>query len=483
MREKIDTLIDSIDDKKNQLQQYSSDYKMQYAKIKEIEFKIKAKKRKEMELNGIREKIDLYQSTGVKELLKKYERFNKEKSIINNYVNRIDLNINNLKELYEKFSVKDYDLDLFEDTYKEEIQKIIDGYNKEFNEQKECINKTIVKMEQLREEYIRNIKSTKWYIEYQDISKKYYEGLNSLQDKEIDTKKMDELFSKQESKQKELDEINELSKIIGKEYNILDKIKNEYMDLRDAIFKLRKEEINRLLLGSNIKISLKKYRDYNNFISRFREIIQKPEKFDDDIEKIQKFCFSGNCETQIKLLVDKIMKVKYENVDDSTFSGRFRNVLKALNDEQIAMLNLLIPEDDIEVSYKPNGASNFKTLVNASAGQKTSTMLAFILSDGTNPLILDQPEDDLDNHLISELVVERLKKCKERRQIIVVTHNANIPVNGDAELIIAMNSESKGIEIYNEGTLEEENVKKEICDVMEGGEKAFKMRANRYSLS
>ena len=177
------------------------------------------------------------------------------------------------------------------------------------------------------------------------------------------------------------------------------------------------------------------------------------------------------------------MKIKYENKSDSTLFGkRFITVLKGLNDEQIAMLNLLVPEDDIEVSYKPNGASSFKKLINASAGQKTSTMLAFILSDGTIPLILDQPEDDLDNHLISELVVERLKKCKEHRQIIVVTHNANIPVNGDAELVVSMNSESKGIEIYNEGTLEESVVKKEICDVMEGGEKAFKMRANRYSL-
>ena len=483
LREKIDALIDSMEDKKNQLQQYSTDYKRQYARIKDIEFKINTKKKKEIELNEIREKIDVYKSTGINELLRQYERFNKEHSIINSYAQKINTKIDNLKLAYQIFSLEGINLEKINDKYKEDIQGIVQESVKQFSEQKECINKAIIEMEQLMETYINNIKKSKWYIEYEEINREYHNSLQVLQSKGIDTKRIDELFSKQESKQKELDEISDLEQVKSQEEKSLEKIKSEYMDLRDTIFKLRKEKIENLLFDSNIKIFLKKYRDFNNFISKFREIIQKPEKYDSDIERIKEYCSDGKSEVKIKLLVEKIMKVKYKNLDDDMFSRRFINVIKALNDEQIAMLNLLIPEDDIEVWYKPNGASNLKKLVNASAGQKTSTMLAFILSDGTNPLILDQPEDDLDNHLITELVVERLKKCKEHRQIIVVTHNANIPVNGDAELIIAMNSESKGIEIYNKGTLEEENVKKEICDVMEGGERAFKMRANRYSLS
>jgi ABC-type enterochelin transport system ATPase subunit len=119
-------------------------------------------------------------------------------------------------------------------------------------------------------------------------------------------------------------------------------------------------------------------------------------------------------------------------------------------------------------------------LSTASAGQKTTAILTIILSQGKIPLLLDQPEDDLDNRLVYELIVDRLRQAKEHRQIIVVTHNANIPVNGDAEYIVSMDSESKKLKIFCAGTVEQAEVKKEICDVMEGSELAFDMRARRY---
>src|SRR5690606_16840415 len=121
-------------------------------------------------------------------------------------------------------------------------------------------------------------------------------------------------------------------------------------------------------------------------------------------------------------------------------------------------------------------------LSNASAGQKTSAILTFILSYGNNPILLDQPEDDLDNHLIYELIVKRLRKSKEHRQIIIITHNANIPVNGDAEYVIAMNPEVRTIEVLRNGAIEELEIKKEICEVMEGGEDAFQLRSKRYKI-
>ena len=91
--------------------------------------------------------------------------------------------------------------------------------------------------------------------------------------------------------------------------------------------------------------------------------------------------------------------------------------------------------------------------------------------------MLDQPEDDLDNKLVYDLIVTRLKKAKSKRQIIVVTHNANIPVNGDAEYIVSMDSDTDKISTKYVGTMDDENIRKEICDVMEGTQDAFEMRA------
>lgn len=124
---------------------------------------------------------------------------------------------------------------------------------------------------------------------------------------------------------------------------------------------------------------------------------------------------------------------------------------------------------------------NFKSLSVASAGQKTTAILSFILSFGDIPLILDQPEDDLDNRLVYELIVDKMCQIKEMRQVIVVTHNANIPVNGDAEYVVSLSSDTHNLKIQAEGVVENDEVKNEICEVKEGGVEAFQARVKRYS--
>ena len=75
-----------------------------------------------------------------------------------------------------------------------------------------------------------------------------------------------------------------------------------------------------------------------------------------------------------------------------------------------------------------------------SPGERSAAMLAFTLSYGDSPLVLDQPEDDLDSALVSELIVTQFRDARWKRQLIVVTHEANIPVNTDAERTTALES-------------------------------------------
>jgi predicted ATPase len=103
-------------------------------------------------------------------------------------------------------------------------------------------------------------------------------------------------------------------------------------------------------------------------------------------------------------------------------------------------------------------------------------MLAFLLAYGDEPLVLDQPEDDLDNHLIYELVVRQIRDNKLRRQLIIVTHNPNIVVNGDAELVHALDFARGQCRVVHSGCLQEREVREEVCRVMEGGREAFERR-------
>jgi len=169
-----------------------------------------------------------------------------------------------------------------------------------------------------------------------------------------------------------------------------------------------------------------------------------------------------------------------DGVDDNSYHSRMKTAIKELQPESFARLLYFLPEDDLRVSYKPENSKRYIPLSNASAGQKTTAILTFLLAYGDLPLLLDQPEDDLDNKLVYDLIVTRLKKAKSKRQIIVVTHNANIPVNADAEYIVSMNSESELVDVNYDGTMDDKNIRKEICDVMEGTQFAFEMRAKKY---
>ena len=165
------------------------------------------------------------------------------------------------------------------------------------------------------------------------------------------------------------------------------------------------------------------------------------------------------------------------------FGGHFNNYLKnefAKNPEFLDKLMTWFPEDGLRVEYSRSGdGTDFRHITQASAGQRSAAMLAFLLAHGTEPLVLDQPEDDLDNHLIYDLVVRQIRENKLRRQIIVVTHNPNIVVNGDAEMLHALDFWAGQCVVAQSGSLQKESMREEVCRVMEGGRKAFERRYRR----
>jgi hypothetical protein len=118
-----------------------------------------------------------------------------------------------------------------------------------------------------------------------------------------------------------------------------------------------------------------------------------------------------------------------------------------------------------------------------SLGQQQSVLLALMLSSTSSaPLIIDQPEDNLDGEFIFHSLVPVLRAAKERRQIIVVTHNANIAVLGDAEQIVALKSTSDKSSIVARGSIDDPTTKKVTCQILEGAEEAFRRRARIYGL-
>ena len=115
-----------------------------------------------------------------------------------------------------------------------------------------------------------------------------------------------------------------------------------------------------------------------------------------------------------------------------------------------------------------------------SEGQRNTVLLNLMLSRGIGPIIIDQPEDELDSSFIYKTLVKDLRAIKNRRQLIVATHNANLPVNGDAEFICALEARDGQGKQLSQGGLDRKEVAGAVLNIMEGSEQAFRRRSEKY---
>ena len=141
----------------------------------------------------------------------------------------------------------------------------------------------------------------------------------------------------------------------------------------------------------------------------------------------------------------------------------------------------------IELNTAPDGEpATWQTLEALSTGQKATAVLLLLLLESEAPLVVDQPEDDLDNRFITEGVVPIMRQEKRRRQFIFSTHNANIPVLGDAELILGLAASGEGKEGHAKispehmGSIDSKPVRELVEEILEGGKDAFEMRRSKY---
>lgn len=129
---------------------------------------------------------------------------------------------------------------------------------------------------------------------------------------------------------------------------------------------------------------------------------------------------------------------------------------------------------------------DWRTLEELSTGQKATALLLLLLLESDAPLVVDQPEDDLDNRFITEGVVPKMREEKRRRQFVFATHNANVPVLADAELILGLRAVGEGAEgraeipVEHMGSIDSRPVRELVEEILEGGKVAFEMRRLKY---
>lgn len=238
-----------------------------------------------------------------------------------------------------------------------------------------------------------------------------------------------------DEKQKEL-----MKKIIN---NREIKIEGEIVFNEDAFYKLVKEQIDgRTFKGKNSIQDLKDLvgiTDVNTYIDFLNNI-------DTSLQKVENYLRSGKTEFE---------KIFYDLRTRSTY--------------------LYVQP---QITYKD------KPLNKISVGQRGTIYLCLKLATNifSQPIIFDQPEDDLDNDFIFNDLINIFKEIKRYRQVIIVTHNANIVVNADAEQVIVAENNEERLS-YRSGSLENPDINTAVCNILEGGKLAFQQRRNKYNLN
>lgn len=211
-------------------------------------------------------------------------------------------------------------------------------------------------------------------------------------------------------------------------------------------------------------------------IEEYKKLCENQEAMIDTAQKKEMYHAYKDCIQKINFLRKRYLKKILANRKDLSVSIK-ENICIDCDGKRFDK-----PENEIHICYKTEKSLKFKPISALAAGQKIAAIWKIVLSEGTSPLLLDQPEDGLDNRFVYELVAKWLKQNKQIRQIITTSHSPNILINSEPEYIISLGAYRKNVKQECAGSLDKKYIRKEVCKIAEGTEEAFEKRMQKYHI-
>ena len=411
-------------------------------------------------------RLKVFEEKGIAEKLKKQTSYTKDTSTITTL-------LGNVKNMYEKlsatykeidkteFSILDYkseyNTELFQKV-KLTIEDIVGSFEK-INCEIESISTKEMTLKELESELENEINSLKE--EFANIKRE-------INDEELDPDSYVKYNSELEKTLVDIDKFtkrNNSRNSLGTEIRGFVQKRNEMLN---DVFRKYEHEIKKINESqSELKIEITFKGDKERFKRDIKAKFKGTSLTDNKITEISK-----QYSDFTDIIIDCILE------DSTRLHGILTDneVVKVYNKIKENYSNLIREEcpDLVEIIYHD------KLLEKHSIGQRASALILFILTQEENDLIIiDQPEDDLDNQVIYNEVISTIKKKKKSIQFIFATHNANIPVLGDAERILSTQYDEK-INVHI-GNIDSKNTQRKIVDIMEGGKEAFEKRKLIYT--
>lgn len=453
------------------------------------------------QLSDVEQKIKAIEKSGHTDILTNYQAYSGKRTNVSQYEEAIE----NLKLQGESISntasVPVMDESSFDTQSASEVEVIakLKGLNESALSFKESVNLAVASLQNELTQFQSWYSGSDFNKSHIEVNRKYDELIEGLRSEGVGSPAdYARLIGERDTIKKSLDAMALVSTKIAEVQEAINSAYQEVIDCRKKLTVSRLEFLQQNLAGnSSIQVELAPFSDVDRIEDSFRGVIGRTDSaFSGDIFDLDRECgFLYNLNKELSTIVrsgnsnnldawlskihafkEQVLNFSLGEIQGIKLGKRFSDFMASLPPQSFDQIITWFPEDKLSIKF--NDGNRFKDVSQGSAGQKASAILSFLLSYGTEPLVLDQPEDDLDNGLITSLIVSKLHENKAKRQIIVVTHNPNIVVNGDSEYVIALEDRGQ-INPVASGALQEVSVRKNVCEIMEGGEIALQQRYKR----
>lgn len=481
---KPSALLDIIDEApdvkyatfEKQRKELTNRYKQIEQKIRELSDKISQENRLQGESNDLARQIEQIEKSGHREVLQSFRRRQQQLNEIDSLESKWQDTSQQLCKLRDVVVPAQFDAQHF-DGYEDILQSIEEANTKWWS-----IGKGLGDLVQKAQGIIADwqvVRESATWMQLLKTDMEQYERLRiKLAQQGINPDEYPDLLIQQRSLWRELQQLSEY-RTSRRELEIeKQEVFGQIETLRHDLSERRSEFLTDVLRDSTslVNIDIKNFgQDWDDVEEEIRSILQCGSRFIRDFDHLEDI-YRTEGDRKVEELKETISRIR--SGEARARDGRFARHLRSLPQESMSELNLWFPGDNLRITFGPKN----QPIEQGSPGQKTAALLAFILSYGSEPLLLDQPEDDLDNELIYELIVQQLRESKSRRQIIVVTHNANIVVNGDAEMVLPLKVAGGETHVPQAASIQDRQVRQTICDILEGGQQAFEQRYRRIHL-
>ena len=476
------------------------------ARIREIEGKLARRDDITVKREDVERKLKRFEESGHTSILTAYRTRSRQRREMDRHFEVTEAAADRIEEAVSALAPEDLSEGLFDSTLQEDqhaismIRSLADG----LRDARRTLRAAAQSLRGVVAKQHDALARGTWQAAVDDAERQYEKLVEALREEGVtDPNEYGRLTSERQSLDSELEALDSLAEtrdgLLAQSTKLLEWVlvtRRETSAARDAFLS------GTLANNRFVRIGLRRYGNDSRVIERsLREALNVlDDRFEGDILATDGDGRSRGCVAELlddltedsaelhsKQVEDRIQALKDRLAaacsGSREFGGHFNNYLVRECGRSPGFLDRLLtwfPEDALQVEYSRSGeGTDFHPIVQASDGQRSAAMLAFLLAHGDEPLVLDQPEDDLDNHLIYDLVVRQMQENKRRRQIIVVTHNPNIVVNGDAEMLHVLDFRAGQCRIVQAGALQEASLREEVCRVMEGGREAFERRYRR----